>query len=97
MGGSVAPARACARGVHKAWSGPRGVHADVGIRNRRIQTMLTMFSKRSETYKQLIVAHLYRNSLIIEVGLASAGLVVAGHENLFTFRAQPKNNNTHAT
>ena len=27
-------------------------------------------------------------------GLASAGLVVAGLENLFTFRAQPKNNNT---
>ena len=27
-------------------------------------------------------------------GLASAGLAVAGLENLFTFRAQPKNNNT---
>ena len=72
VSGPATPARACARGVRKVWSGPRVAHADVGIRDRRIQSMLTMFSKRSETYKQLIVAHLYRNSLIFEVGLKSS-------------------------
>ena len=48
-----------------------------------------MFSKRSETYKQLIVAHLYRNSLIFEVS-RGASLVQSEVENVFAFRAQPK-------
>ena len=53
-----------------------------------------MFSKRSEPFKGLIATHLWTYLVILEVGLASAGLVVAGLENLFAFRGQPKNNNT---
>ena len=66
------------------------LRADGWGRDRRIQAMLTMFSKRSEPFKGLIATHLWTYLVILEVGLASAGLAVAELESLFAFRAQPK-------
>ena len=62
------PSCGCAgrvRGVHLA----RGLRpqADGWGRDRRIQTILTMFSKRSEPFKGLIATHLWTYLVILEV------------------------------
>ena len=52
--------------VHKARGGV-GPQADGWGRDRRIQAMLTMFSKRSEPFKGLIATHLWTYLAIFEV------------------------------